>query len=352
MWNGESSHFFPISNGVKQGAIISPILFCVYIDTLLIRLQKNGAGCHIGNLFAAALAYADDVVLIAPTARAMRSMLTICEKFANEFKVTFNAKKTKCITFQFNKTTTNRSLSKEIPPPVFSIDGNNIESVTSWPHLGHLLHAELLDDDDIEARRKKFVGQYNNFEYQFSKVDVSVKNALFKTYCSSHYGAELWNLSNNNIERYCTAWRKAIRKLWKMPRDCSCLNVSAVSNSLPLFDELCRRVMNFISLCLNCDSEFVRSITSYGIASGMFSPIGQNSLICATRYRMRVSQISASKSSTRNHKELCFKEIDCQLLDRANVLREILLVKDGTLTLSNHEFNMTDVDEMIQSLAD
>lgn len=84
----------------------------------------------------------------------------------------------------------------------------------------------------------------------------------------------------------------------------------------------------------------------------MISPIGQNSIICASRYRMRVGQICASKSSTVKHRELCLKEIDSQLLDRANVLREILLVKDGTLTLSNYEFNMTDVDDMIQSLAD
>ena len=37
-----------------------------------------------------------------------------------------------------------------------------------------------------------------------------------------------------------------------------------VSNTIPLFDELCRRVMNFIYICLHCDSNFVRSIVSHG----------------------------------------------------------------------------------------
>jgi predicted RecA/RadA family phage recombinase len=63
LWNGVYSCPFPASNGVKQGAIISPILFCVYLDTLLQELQRAGPGCHIGQWFAAALAYADDVVL-------------------------------------------------------------------------------------------------------------------------------------------------------------------------------------------------------------------------------------------------------------------------------------------------
>jgi len=92
LWNGVSLANFPVSNGVKQGAIVSPILFCVYIDTLLIELKKAGVGCFIGNWFVAALGYADDVILMAPTARAMRKMLGVCDKFASEFNVIFNAK--------------------------------------------------------------------------------------------------------------------------------------------------------------------------------------------------------------------------------------------------------------------
>jgi len=99
LWNGVYSRTFTALNGVKQGAIISPVLFCVYLDTLLIELQKAGLGCHIGHWFVAALAYADDVVLLAPTARAMRSMLTICDRFASMFDVTFNGNKSKCIRF-------------------------------------------------------------------------------------------------------------------------------------------------------------------------------------------------------------------------------------------------------------
>ena len=37
-WNGVKSEFFSTENGVKQGGILSPILFCVYIDELLNRL--------------------------------------------------------------------------------------------------------------------------------------------------------------------------------------------------------------------------------------------------------------------------------------------------------------------------
>ena len=56
-------------NGVKQGSIISPILFTIYLDILLERLKNNGVGCYIGDKFVGALAYADDLVLMSPSVR-------------------------------------------------------------------------------------------------------------------------------------------------------------------------------------------------------------------------------------------------------------------------------------------
>jgi len=76
---------------------LSPVLFFLYIDELLLRLTRAGIGYHIGNFYVGTLAYADDVVLIAPTASAMRKMLAICDSFATEYCVSFNAKKSKCL---------------------------------------------------------------------------------------------------------------------------------------------------------------------------------------------------------------------------------------------------------------
>jgi len=54
LWNGKYSNCFYVENGVKQGAIVSPILFCVYLDVLLTELKKADLGCFIGTWFAAA----------------------------------------------------------------------------------------------------------------------------------------------------------------------------------------------------------------------------------------------------------------------------------------------------------
>ena len=65
LWNGVYSGQFPVENRVKQGGTLSPVLFCVYFDGLLNRLAKCHVSCYIGLNFLGALAYADDVVLLA-----------------------------------------------------------------------------------------------------------------------------------------------------------------------------------------------------------------------------------------------------------------------------------------------
>ena len=55
---------FRVKNGVRQGAILSPSLFCVYLDNLLSQLREAGVGCHVGGLFLGAFGYADDVTLL------------------------------------------------------------------------------------------------------------------------------------------------------------------------------------------------------------------------------------------------------------------------------------------------
>ena len=48
-WNGVCSNRFLIKNGVKQGGVLSHILFCVYLDGLLAILAESNVDCFIGT---------------------------------------------------------------------------------------------------------------------------------------------------------------------------------------------------------------------------------------------------------------------------------------------------------------
>ena len=46
---GVKSASFRLTNGTRQGSVLSPTLFAVYLDGLLVKLKEQGVGCHVGR---------------------------------------------------------------------------------------------------------------------------------------------------------------------------------------------------------------------------------------------------------------------------------------------------------------
>ena len=121
-WGYGTSKAFSVSNGTRQGSILSPYLFNIYIDELSGRLQTAAIGCHINATCFNHLLYADDSVLLAPSPRAMQSLINLCSKFATEKYLVYNRKKTKIMMLVPNS-------RKNLVCPTFFIDGAPIQQV-------------------------------------------------------------------------------------------------------------------------------------------------------------------------------------------------------------------------------
>ena len=93
------SNQFTLGYGVKQGGVLSPILFTVYIDNLIKILKHNNVGCKVGNKFLGLLSYADDLTIICPKLLGIREMLYICADYAKDYNILFNVSKSKLIYF-------------------------------------------------------------------------------------------------------------------------------------------------------------------------------------------------------------------------------------------------------------
>jgi nucleoside recognition membrane protein YjiH len=76
---------FTVTNGVKQSAVLRPVLSCVYLDDLLDMLSNAGTGCIIRSQFVRALAYADDRVVTASTTDTISKLLAICDDYAHHY---------------------------------------------------------------------------------------------------------------------------------------------------------------------------------------------------------------------------------------------------------------------------
>ncbi len=77
-WGCNISRPFRVTNGVRQGGIASPRLFNVYMDALSIVLSNSNSGCAINSCNVNHLFYADDSVLMAPSAKGLQRLIDLC----------------------------------------------------------------------------------------------------------------------------------------------------------------------------------------------------------------------------------------------------------------------------------
>jgi hypothetical protein len=108
-------------------------LFCVHLDVSLLAQRDAGAGCFTRQWLIGALTYADDTVLLAPTARAMRKLLLIGDEFADDFRIKLNANKAACL--DFNSSQHRSVVSKELPSSIVRgqlTENVNQCSVSPW----------------------------------------------------------------------------------------------------------------------------------------------------------------------------------------------------------------------------
>lgn len=92
-WGCGLSSPFHVSNGVRQGGLLSPALFNVYMNDLSDQLSLCSTGCLIGNSVINHLMYADDLAIVSPCSAGLQQLLKVCTQYGLVYDIKFNAKK-------------------------------------------------------------------------------------------------------------------------------------------------------------------------------------------------------------------------------------------------------------------
>ena len=210
-WNQTHSESFSIVNGVRQGAVLSPSLFSLYIDKLLLDLKSSGLGCQVGNHFYGASAYADDIILLSPTRSGLQDMFSMCFDYFKDHEITISTNpdaksKTKCIYIPYGKQNTK-------PTPIL-MGEKELPWVDSRPHLGNNLHGNDFVypgkgsmSHDLLDKRGSFIGKFHSIFQEFGFSDPQVM-------------MRLWNYSSKEAEKLFTSWNILVRTVYKVPNTC------------------------------------------------------------------------------------------------------------------------------------
>ena len=101
------SAVFTMHNGVRQGAVLSALVYCFYCEQLFSLLERKRSGCWVNGLYLGLLGYSDDNICLAPSLPALQDMLDTCQEFAAEHNLKFstdiNPNKCKTKTMAFLK---------------------------------------------------------------------------------------------------------------------------------------------------------------------------------------------------------------------------------------------------------
>ena len=220
-WGRCISGFFCISNGVRQGGILSPKLFSVYIDDLSDKLVKCKVGCYIDNLCMNHVMYADDISLMAPSPAALQELIDICYDFSVQNDLSFNSSKSYCMVF--------KPKSYKLSCPRLYMDNQLLKYTDDIKYLGFTFSSDQKDDKDLLRQLRLLYTKSNRLLRLFYHCSTDVKIALFGSYCTCFYCPFLWtHYKKSTHSKLRVAFNSVYRRILKLPPRSSASTMYAI----------------------------------------------------------------------------------------------------------------------------
>jgi len=234
-WNNVWSDVFPINIGVRQGSVLSPFLFAIYLDDLS-KLCTPFTGCYI-------ILYADDILLISPSVTKLESLLHCCEHELAWLDVTINFRKSCCL---------------RIGPrcdieccAITSLSGVNLSWVNEMRYLGVYIVKSRNLKCSLDAAKRGFYRAANSIFGKVGRIaSEEVVIHLIRTKCVPIllYGLEALPLNKSQLTSLDFVVNRFFMKLFKTT------DMQVV--------EICRDQFNFVLPSMQLDrrrTSFVRS---------------------------------------------------------------------------------------------
>ena len=252
-WNGSDSSTLSVSSGVRQGGILSPIMFNVYVNCMITSLRDSNNGCHVRNFFIGCIMYADDMLLLSASVIQLQKMLDLCGTVGSDLGLSFNCTKSKCLAIGPVKIKT---------PSPMCINKANINWVNKIQYLGLTINAGKKFDIDFSDTRRKFFMSVNSILSNGKHTADTVKLKLLESHCLPIllYAIESLDLNGPMLKSINSWWNAIYRKIFGYHKWESVKILICMLGRLDVMHLVNLRRLSFIKQLLTCDNSVMRHI--------------------------------------------------------------------------------------------
>lgn len=240
--DGKFTPEFDIKRGVKQGDPLSPILFIIFMDSLVRLLQQRDLSPTIKGIKVGELLYADDIALLSDSIEKLAQALKYSELWFQERFMEPNPKKCGIVTFT-------PPGQPKMPFQPLSFSNGEIPKVDNYKYLG-VTFTESLNHQEMAAPRVKLGKHLIDMctgKLRSNSIPTTLKRTIIRSIIipTMTYGSQLWGMDKNATD---LVNEQISRAVYLMASTASMTHMGQEIHGIPTMEELFLR--NNVSLLM------------------------------------------------------------------------------------------------------
>jgi hypothetical protein len=202
-----------IGRGVRQGCLLSPLLFSIYAEAMMLEAMEGiEEGVIVSGERIKDVRFADDQAMVAGTEQGLQQVMDGLNNAAKTYDMKINIKKTKTMVVSWEEGKTASII----------IDGQKVEQVKTFKYLGAVMTENGTCMEEVKARIAMAKVAFSKTKELVTKgLKVALKKRMVKTlvWPVAMYGCETWTMKKEVVAKLNAfemwVWRRMEKVSWK-----------------------------------------------------------------------------------------------------------------------------------------